>query len=123
MTDEEPKALVARPSAAVGKVSAGAGSILSRIVSDALVLAHSHATSLASARFRVGNYEFRDADYRQILLWANALEKTPEKIIETLENTRSAVSQFDIFRLKLKMGRYLRLCGTMIFCLCLNLYG
>ena len=56
MTDEEHKALVVRPSTAVGRVSAGAGSVLSRVVSDALILARSH--SLASARFRVGSYEW-----------------------------------------------------------------
>jgi hypothetical protein len=86
MTEDDRKALVARPSAALEKASVGAESVLSRIVADALVLARSRASSLASARFRVGRYEFRDADHRQILLWAKALEKTPEKIIETLEN-------------------------------------
>ena len=87
MTEDAHKALVARPSAAVGKISAGAEGALSRIVSDALVLARARASSLASARFRVGDYEFREADYRQILLWAKALENTPEKIIQTLKET------------------------------------
>jgi hypothetical protein len=85
MAEEQRKALVVRPSTAVENISTGAGGVRSRIVSDALVLARSHATSLASARFRVGDYEFREADYRQILLWAKALANTPEKIIETLE--------------------------------------
>ena len=96
MTGEEHKALVVRPAGTVGTVSAGAGSVLSRVVSDALVLARSH--SLASARFRVGDYEFREADYQQILLWAKALEKTPETIIETLENTSFDVDDHYVLR-------------------------
>ncbi len=104
MTEEENKALVVRPSTAVTRVSAGAGSVLSRIVSDALVLARPRATSLASARFRVGGYEFREADYQQILLWAKALEKTPETIIKTLENTSFRVEDRDVISFKVKDG-------------------
>jgi hypothetical protein len=43
MGEEERKAIVARPTTAVGRISAGGGSVLSRMVSDALVLARSHA--------------------------------------------------------------------------------
>src|SRR5665213_3472257 len=86
MAEEEHKALVVRPSAAVGRASAGAGSVLSRIVSDALALARPRATSLASARFRIGNYEFREADYQQILLWAEALKFDPITVVGRLEN-------------------------------------
>ncbi len=108
MTDEEHKALVVRPSTAVGRVGAGAGSVLSRVVSDALILARSH--SLASARFRVGSYEFREADYQQILLWAKALENTPEKIIEALENTtlnvdgRLNIDDHDVISFQVRNG-------------------
>jgi hypothetical protein len=66
---EEHKALVARPAAAVG-----AGKALSQIVSDALVLARFHATSVASARFRVGNYEFREADFHTVYCRSKANE-------------------------------------------------
>ena len=48
---EERNALVARPSTAVGRISAEAGSALSQIVSDALALARLHATSVTSVRF------------------------------------------------------------------------
>jgi Leucine-rich repeat (LRR) protein len=96
MNEEDRNALVVRPSAAVEKIGSGAGSVLSRIVSDAIALARSNAT--ASARFRVGNYDFREADYQQILLWAKALDKTPEKIIEALEKT--SVSEYRIHRLQ-----------------------
>src|ERR1700685_2079928 len=85
MGEEVHKALVVRPSTEVGRVSAGAENVLSRIVSDALVLARPHATSMASARFRVGDYEFREADYQQILLWAKALEVDPITMVRRLE--------------------------------------
>ena len=62
MYEEKHKALVVRPSAAVENIDSRAGSVLSRIVADAIALARSHAT--ASARFRVGNYDFREADYQ-----------------------------------------------------------
>lgn len=88
MTEDDRNALVVRPSAEVGRIGVGAESVLSRIVSDALVLARSRTASLTLTLFRVGRYEFRDADYRQIVLWANALEKTPEEIVETLESQR-----------------------------------
>jgi hypothetical protein len=102
MAEEEHKALVVRPSTAVGRVSTGAESVLSRVVSDALILARSH--SPASARFRVGSYEFREADYQQILLWAKALENTPEKIIEALEKTSFRVEDLDVISFQVKDG-------------------
>jgi HJR/Mrr/RecB family endonuclease len=58
----------------------------------ALGLSLSHANSLPSVRFRVGDYEFRQADYRQILLWAKALESTPTKIVGTFRNTTVVVT-------------------------------
>jgi hypothetical protein len=119
MDEERRKSLVVRPSVAVGRPRGGAESVLSRIVSDALVSARSHVTSLSAARFRVGSYEFRDADYRQILLWANALEITPEKIIETFENTqRMYLSENDWISFEVEDGyRYLLSCGTTKYCL------
>jgi hypothetical protein len=97
MNEEKRKALVVRPSTAVEKIGSGAGSVLSPMLSDALVLARSHSASLASARFRVGKYEFREADHQQILLWADVLKSTPEKIIETLEETKVPVHQGEYF--------------------------
>ena len=82
MTDEERKALVVRPSSEVGRIGVGARNVLSHVVSDALVTARSRLTSPATIRFRIGDYEFREPDYRQILLWAEALGKSPENILQ-----------------------------------------
>ena len=45
--------------------------------------------------FEFGDYEFREADYQQILLWAKALGETAEKIIQTLESTSLCVDNLD----------------------------
>ena len=50
---------------------------------DVLNQARSHEVS--RARFRLGDYEFRKPDYRQILRWAEELEMTPELLLEGLE--------------------------------------
>jgi Leucine-rich repeat (LRR) protein len=43
--------------------------------------------ALTAARFPIGNYEFCDPDYRQILLWAKALELEPADIVRRLEGS------------------------------------
>ena len=85
MAEDQRKALIRQGPRSIGEVGAGARGILASIVSDALALARSHQKSLAAARFRVGDYEFCDPDYRQILVWAEALKIDPEKLIRRLE--------------------------------------
>lgn len=86
MTDKERNALISLPSGGLKEIGSGPKSILSEMVSDALVLVRGRELSLAAARFRIGNYEFRDPDYRQILIWAKALVVTPENFIDRLQN-------------------------------------
>jgi hypothetical protein len=50
------------------------------MVSDALALARSQV----EATFRIGGYDFRSPDYRQILLWAEALKIAPTAIVQRL---------------------------------------
>jgi hypothetical protein len=57
------------------------------MVSDALALARSKEKPLTAVRFRIGNYEFREPDYCQIKVWAEALHEKPEVIIEKLESS------------------------------------
>jgi Leucine-rich repeat (LRR) protein len=49
-------------------------------------VARSGETGLAAARFRIGNYEFCEPDYGQILIWAKALKIDPEALVQKLEN-------------------------------------
>lgn len=84
MAEEQRNALVRRSPGAVEKIGTGASNLLSGMVSDALAVARSQ-TQLGEARFRIGNYEFRDPDYRQILLWAEALKLDPIIVVQRLE--------------------------------------
>ena len=77
-------ALVPRPSSAVGKAEPGAERILSGMVADTLALANREQLKPAKARFRIGDYEWCEPDYRQILMWAKALNLTPEAVQERL---------------------------------------
>ncbi len=85
MSEEQRNALVRRSPGGVEKIGSGASNILSGMISDALVLARCQEKPLAGARFRVGHYEFRSPDYRQILLWADLLKIEPIMVIQRLE--------------------------------------
>lgn len=85
--DEDRNALIPLPSGAIVKAGTGFKRILSGMVSDALDVARSRDRSLTRARFRIGNHEFRDADYRQILLWAEALKLEPAVVVQRLESS------------------------------------
>lgn len=87
MTEVDRNALIPLPSGALAKVRPGPERILSGMVSDALDLARSQDRSLTLARFQIGIYEFRDADYRQILLWAEALKLEPVVVVQRLEGS------------------------------------
>ena len=38
-----------------------------------------------AARRRIGDYEFRESDYTQVLIWAKAVGMSPEELVATLE--------------------------------------
>jgi hypothetical protein len=59
------------------------------MVSDALALARSQA----EATFQIGGYEFRSPDYRQILLWAEALKIAPTTVVQRLEGASLKLDQ------------------------------
>jgi len=84
MTEEDNVALVRRPPSALEKAQPGAKRILSDIVADALALADKKPTAPAAAKFRIGQYEWCEPDYRQILVWAKACSLRPEEVIERL---------------------------------------
>ncbi len=81
MPDADLNALIRLPSFAVEKAEAGPRRILTGMVSDALAVAKSLERALATARFRIGDHEFCDPDYRQILIWAASLGVTPEYFV------------------------------------------
>ena len=87
MTTPDSLPIVPRPGDAIVKLSPGAENILARMTSDILDLAPAHATAIKGARFKIGAYELREADYQQILLWAQALALPPLTVITHLANS------------------------------------
>jgi Leucine-rich repeat (LRR) protein len=86
MTDELKNALVHRPPTGLVGSEMRTSPVIARITQD--VLARAQASGLSRARFRIGDYVLREPDYRQILLWAEALKMVPETLLTVLAGTR-----------------------------------
>ena len=84
MNENNDFTLVPIPSGTLGKVEAGAKRILSDMVADTLALATRNQSVVTAGRFRIGEYEWCEPDYRQILMWAEALQLEPATVIERL---------------------------------------
>ena len=96
MPAEKPRtALITRGPSAVEKLGTGSRTILSQMVWDALVLAKPKGSALAVSRFRIGDYEFCDPDYRQKLQWAKALRVEPEEIVRRMESEKNTFAVID----------------------------
>lgn len=63
--------------------------ILGDMVEAALVLGRQGA-AVRPARFRIGDYTWCDPDYRQILMWAEALKMQPITVIEKLTASKES---------------------------------
>jgi hypothetical protein len=85
MNEKTDFVLVKRPSSALEKVAPGAKRVLSGMVADALALAKKDPSALAAAKFRIGDYEWCEPDYRQIHIWAKATGIFPEQILQILK--------------------------------------
>jgi hypothetical protein len=86
-------ALTPRPPSAVETARAGAKRIQSAIVADTLALAKKQQSTPAAAKFRIGQYEWCEPDYRQILIWAEALKLEPEEVIQGLLKGKTHVEK------------------------------
>ena len=80
--------LVPVPPGSLTQSTGGPHGVLARMSSDVLAIVQAKDRVLAQARFRLGEYEFRGPDYRQILRWAEALNLSPEQVLATLEASR-----------------------------------
>lgn len=92
MEEGKSNALVPFSISGNGIAETGPRSIVASMVTDALARAQSQTKAHAAARFRIGEYEFCDPDYRQILIWARALGNEPERIVSIL--SKSAICIF-----------------------------
>jgi hypothetical protein len=84
------KALTARPSYEVEQQGRGPGEVLSRIVSEALVFARRSDVRDTTGCGRIGNYEFGEDSFKQITVWAKAINITTTELVETLSTVGSA---------------------------------
>lgn len=85
MNEKDNFALVPKPPSSLLKSEPGTRRILSGMVADTLAVATKETCKPAKARFRIGNYEWCEPDYRQILVWAKALALDPEEFVKRLQ--------------------------------------
>ncbi len=66
-------------------ITTGPQRIATRMAENLLGVARSQERALAAQlRYRIGDYEFREADHAQIQRWARRLGMAPEKVVEVL---------------------------------------
>lgn len=77
-------------------ITTGPQRIATRMAENLLDVARSQERALAAQRrYRIGDYEFREADYAQIQRWARMLGMDPEKVVEVLASSQKNVCIFD----------------------------
>lgn len=82
MSDGERNALITPLTQALDQPGLGAQKVLSRVISDALLIAEQRSVTESYIPFE--GYQFREQDYRQLLRWADAAQMTPNKFINEL---------------------------------------
>ena len=83
MKPDQERSLIHRPSHAPTASVIGRNHILGEMVEQTLALGRAEAVA-RTARFRIGDYTWCEPDYRQLLLWAEALKMEPLTVIEKL---------------------------------------
>tara|TARA_R110002072_G_scaffold302810_1_gene488907 strand:- start:2122 stop:3291 length:1170 start_codon:yes stop_codon:yes gene_type:complete len=85
LDEEDKKSLTLRSGSELAVSKPKGSRIVSQMTQD--VLARTHSREAPQARFKLGDYEFREPDYRQILRWSEQLEMHPEALLEVLQNS------------------------------------
>ena len=88
MSDKEDTSIVPRPSGELARIPPGASAIIDGMVNDATDIIRARDT----IRHKVGDYEFREPDYQQILLWAKAVGMTPDELVREMQCHQFVVS-------------------------------
>ena len=84
MPDNEDRSLIPLPDSSLANTAAGAKRIMSEMVGGTLALTRQEDTRVQAAKRRIGEYEFCQPDYRQIFLWAEALNLDPMTVVARL---------------------------------------
>ena len=96
MEPNQDRSLISRPSHELTAPRIGQNRILGEMVEQTLALGRKEAVA-QTARFRIGDYALCEPDYRQILLWADALKMEPVTVIGKLvagEETKEVATRF-----------------------------
>lgn len=89
MSDDENHPLILLPDASLEESTAGADRVLSAMIVESLALLRQKQTSIEPHWLKIGDHEFCEPDYRQILRWAAALELEPGVFIGRLLSDES----------------------------------
>lgn len=79
------KSLVNKPTNEISLTSKKRLGVISRMTEDVLDVARNYTTSISQKRFVIGDYELREPDYQQIVLWAEMLEMETVEVFHCLE--------------------------------------
>ena len=88
MADSDQKPLVPSPPNSFAPSGDGAQSVVTRMSSEILAVVRAQERELEQARFRIGRYQFRGPDHRQILRWSEALHLSSERFVRVLAGTK-----------------------------------
>lgn len=80
--DTKGNALIQRPG--TGLTKNRSGGIVPRMVGEALEVARRQTPPFTKQKFKVGEFELCEPDYRQVLWWAKALDREPEDVLAEL---------------------------------------
>ena len=86
MSTDDSKALIPQGSGSLSRIKPRrTNPIMQRMTRDILALLEEQ-NRLEQARFTLGDYEFREPDYQQILRWAEAWGCSAEEVLDGLED-------------------------------------
>jgi len=83
MEPNQERSLISRSSHELAALQSGQHRILDEMVEETLALGRKEAVA-QTPQFRIGDYHWCEPDYRQILVWAEALKMKPLTVIEKL---------------------------------------
>ena len=69
-------------------VQSGGKHVTSRMVGEALAVAREHGFQKAHKKYKIGDFELNEPDYRMVLGWALELDLDPEEVLQQLADLR-----------------------------------
>ena len=86
--NDDNRSLIPLPDGSLANTAAGAGRKMAAMIEETLLLARREAVARTD-RLKIGDYEFCEPDFRQILLWAEALHLSGDEVIQRLLDQRN----------------------------------